>query len=120
MAAGSDQLEEDHLGRIGVTRPELDDPRVATRTVGVARRDLREELVYEELVLAEPRERLAPGVKVTALAERDQALQLGLHGLCLRLARLDALVLDDLAAEAAQERLSMRRVAAELVASSLV
>ena len=39
------QLEVDHLARVRLARPELEDPRVAARAVRIARRDLLEELV---------------------------------------------------------------------------
>ena len=48
-----DQLEEDHLGRVGATRAELDDPGVAAVAPLIAGRDLHEQLVDRELVLAE-------------------------------------------------------------------
>ena len=109
-AASLDQLEEDHLGRVGATRTELEDAGVAARPLRVARSDLLEQLVDGELVLAERRQRLAPGVQVAALGERDQLLDLGLDGLGLGLGRLDPLVLDDLLAEVAQQRLAVRGV----------
>ena len=114
--AGQTELEEDHLGRVRAARAELDDPRVAARALGVARSHFLEELVDHELVLAEVRERLPARVQVAPLAERDQLLDLGLHRLRLRLARLDPLVLDHLDAEVAEQRLAVRGVAAELVA----
>ena len=94
--AALDQLEEDHLGRVRAARAELDDPRVAAGARRVARRDLLEQLVDDELVLAERRERLAAGMQVAALGERDQLLDLGLDRLRLRLGGLDPLVLDQL------------------------
>src|SRR5215218_4641329 len=87
------QLEVDHLGRVGATRAELEDPGVATRTLGVARGDLLEELVDDALVgVLQRRDRLAAGVQVTLLGERDQLLDLRLDRLGLRLGGLDALV----------------------------
>ena len=80
-----DQLEEDHLGRVRPARAELDDPRVAAGTLRVARRDLLEQLVDDELVVVRAsRERLPAGVQVAALGERDQLLDLGLDRLRLR------------------------------------
>src|ERR1700735_5371934 len=70
----SDEFEQDHLGRVRPTRSELQDPRIAAVTLLVARRDLLEQLVDRELVLAKRRQRLAAGVQVAALAERDQLL----------------------------------------------
>ena len=70
-----DQLEEDHLGGVGATGAELDDPRVAAGTLCVARRDLLEQLVDNELVLAELGEGPAAGVQVAPLGERDQLLE---------------------------------------------
>src|SRR5947209_817430 len=110
----SDELEQHHLGGVAAARPELEDPRVAARALAVARGDLLEELVDGELVLPEGRERLPARVEVAALGERDQLLHLGLDRLGLRLRRLDALVLDDLLAEVGEQRLAVRRVAAEL------
>jgi hypothetical protein len=78
---------------------------VATRTLRVPRGDLLEQLVDHELVLPERGKRLPAGVKVTALGERDELLQLGLDGLRLRLGRSDPLVLDDLLAEVREQRL---------------
>src|SRR3954471_19267153 len=112
----SDQLEEDHLGRVAGARTELEDARVAARPLAVAGRDLLEELVDRELVLPEGRERLAPRVEVPALREGDQLLHLRLDRLRLGLRRLDALVLDDLLAEVGQQRLAMGGVARELAA----
>ncbi len=101
-------------------RTELQDARVAARALGVARRDLLEQLVDRELVLRERRERLAAGVQVAALGERDQLLDLRLDGLRLRLGRLDPLVLDQLLGQVHQQRLAVGAVAAELVAGLLV
>src|SRR4051812_39649233 len=115
-----DELEQHHLGRVRATRTELEDAGVAARPLAVTRRDLLEQLVDRELVLAERRQRLAPRVQVAALGERDQLLDLGLDGLGLRLAGLDPLVLDDLLAEVGQQRLAVRGVAAELVAVLLM
>src|SRR5688500_14949318 len=84
-ARRSDQFQEDHLGRVRPARPELDDPRVAAVAVRVARGDLLEQLVDEELVLAQLREGLAAGVQVAALGQRDQLLELWLDRLGLRL-----------------------------------
>src|SRR4051812_12326394 len=115
-----DEFQQHHLGRVTRTRTELEDARVAARPLAVARRDLLEELVDGELVLAERRERLAARVEITALGERDQLLDLWLDGLGLGLRRLDALVLDDLLAEVGQQRLAMRGVARELAALLVV
>ena len=93
------ELEEDHFGRVRLARADLDDPGVSTGAIRVTRRDLLEELVDSELVLTQRRKGLAPGMQVAALAERDQLLDLRLGGLGLRLAGLDALVLDDLLRE---------------------
>ncbi len=79
----SDEFEQNHLGRVRPTRPQLQDPRVTAMTLFVARRDLLEQLVDRELVLAERRQRLATGVQIAPLAERDQLLELGLDGLGL-------------------------------------
>ncbi len=67
-AARSDELEEDHLGRVALTLTDLEDARVATGTLGVARSHLDEQLVDRELVLGERREGLAAGVQVARLA----------------------------------------------------
>src|SRR5205807_10648022 len=107
----SDELEQDHLGRVRAARAELEDARVAARPRPVPGRDLLEELVDRVLVLPERRQGLAARVQVTALGERDELLDLGLDGLGLGLAGLDALVLDDLLAEVREQRLAMRRVA---------
>src|SRR3954451_20962933 len=116
----SDELEEDHLARVRATRTELQDPRVAAGTLRVARPDLLEEAVHDELVLAERSRRLPARVLITALCERDQLLDLRLDGLCLGLGRLDPLVLDDLLGEVHQQRFAVRRVAAELMSLLLV
>jgi hypothetical protein len=84
----SDKFEEDHFGRIGLAGTDLDDPGVAAVPLGVAGGDLLEQLVDGELVLAQDRKGLAPGVKVTALAEGDQLLDLRLGSLVLGLAGL--------------------------------
>ena len=63
-------------------------------TLPVARGDLLEQLVDRELVLPERAQRLAPGVQVPALGQRDELLDLGLDRLGLRLGGLDPLVLD--------------------------
>src|SRR3954451_5775338 len=119
-ACWSDELEKDHLGRVGTTRSQLQDPRVATGTVGVARSDLLEQPVHDELVLTERSGRLTASVLIAALRERDQLLDLRLGRLRLGLGRLDPLVLDDLLGEVHQQRLTVRRVAAELVSLLLV
>src|SRR5262245_29692924 len=109
------QLEIDHLRRVGLPRPELDDPGVAAGPLGVTRRDFLEQLVDDELVVVEGGQRLAPGVQVAPLGESDQLLDLGLDRLCLRLAGFDPLVLDQLLGEVREERAPMCGVAAELV-----
>src|SRR3954454_2026076 len=115
------ELEIDHLGRVARARAELEDPRVATRALAVARRDLLEQLVDHALVrVLEDRGRLAARVQVTPARERDQLLDLRLDGLGLGLGRLDPLVVDDLDAEVGEQRLAMGAVAAELVASLLM
>ena len=76
--AGLNQLEEDHLGGVGPPRAELDDPGVAARALRVARRDLLEQLVDRRTCRCGARERLAPGVQIPALGERDQLLELRL------------------------------------------
>src|SRR4051794_34613255 len=119
-ACWSDELEKDHLGRVGTTRSQLQDPRVATGTVRVARSDLLEQPVHDELVLTERSGRLPASVLIAALGERDQLLDLRLGRLGLGLGRLDPLVLDDLLGEVHQQRLTVRRVAAELVSLLLV
>jgi hypothetical protein len=59
-------------------------------------------------------------VKVALLGQRDELLDLRLDRLGLRLGGLDALVLDDLLAEVAQQRLAVGRVAAQLVTGLLM
>src|SRR5437867_1383473 len=68
------ELEVDHLGGVTVARPELDDARVAARSVGKARRNVGEELMHHVLG-AQLGEREPPRVKVAALAERDHLLR---------------------------------------------
>ena len=63
---------------------------------------------------------LAPRVQVAALRQGDEALDLGLDRLRLRLGGLDALVVDHLTAEVHQQRLAMRGAAAELSSVALV
>jgi Fe2+ transport system protein FeoA len=67
------------------------------------------ELHLTRLGASRPRTHKAP------LGQRDQLLDLGLDGLGLCLRRADPLVLDELLAEVAEQRLTMRRVAAQLV-----
>src|SRR5215218_1349219 len=117
---GSDELEVHHLGGVTPPRAQLQDPRVAAGPPRVARCDLGEQRVHDELVLPERRERLAAGMQIAALGQRDELLELRLDRLGLRLGRLDPLMLDDLLAEVHEQRLAMRRVAAELVACLLV
>src|SRR5919109_671781 len=57
----------------------------------------------------------APGVQVAPLGERDQLLHLRRHRLCLRLAGLDPLVLDQLAREVAEQRAPVSCVSTQLV-----
>ena len=71
---------------------------VATGPLDVARRDLVEQLVDDELVVVQRGQRLAARVQVAAFGERDQLLDLGLDRLRLGLAGLDPLVLDQLLA----------------------
>src|SRR6478609_242516 len=115
------QLEVDHFRRVGSARAELQDARVATRTLGVPRSDLLEELVDHALVgVLEDRGRLAARVQVALARERDELLDLRLDRLGLGLAGLDPLVVDDLDAEVGQQRLAMRAVTAELMAGLLM
>src|SRR5687768_5535900 len=93
------QLEEDHLRGVGPPRAELEDAGVSALSLGVARCDLLEQLVDDELVLPEARHGEPPGVLVALLAERDQPLELRLDRLGLGLGGLDALMIDDLARE---------------------
>src|SRR5690606_40722396 len=109
-----DQLEEHHLGGVRAARAELHDAGVAAVAVGVTGRDLLEELVNQKLVLAELGERLPARVQIAALAERDQLLEMRLDSLRLGIGDADALVVDDLTAEVAHQRLAMRSRAREL------
>src|SRR6185369_16865826 len=114
-------LEVNHLGRVRRTRTELEDPGVATRTLGVTRGDLVEQLVDDALVgVLEDRHRLPARVQVALARQRDQLLDLRLDRLGLGLGGLDPLVVDDLDAEVRQQRLAVRGVAGELVAGLLV
>src|SRR3954453_8190582 len=119
-AGRSEELEKDPLARVRAPGAELQDPRVAAVALRVARSDLLEQAVNDELVLAERGRRLPASVLVTALGEGDQLLDLRLGGLGLCFGRLDPLVLDDLLGEVQQQRLAVRRVAAELVSLLLV
>src|SRR3954449_2268828 len=114
------QLQQHHLGGVGAARAQLEDPGVAAGPLRVPRRDLLEQLVDDELVLPQRRERLPARVQVAALGQRDQLLDLGLDRLGLGLGGLDALVVDDLFAEISQERLAVRGAARQLVALALV
>src|SRR4051812_47877446 len=115
------ELEVDHFRRVRRARAELEDPRVAAGTLGVARRDLLEELVDHVLGgVLEDRRRLAARVQVTLARERDQLLDLRLDGLGLGLGGLDPLVVDDLDAEVGEQRLAVRAVAAELMTRLLM
>src|SRR3954466_2533532 len=117
----SDQFQVNHLGRVRRPRAELEDPRVAARTLLVARGDLLEELVDHALVgVLEDRRRLPARVQVALARERDQLLELRLDRLGLGLGGLDPLVVDDLDAEVGEQRLAVRGVAAELVPGLLV
>src|SRR3954469_15138937 len=77
-----DELEVRHLGRVTLTRADLDDPRVAAGSVREARSDLVEELLDDRLG-RQLGERLAAGGEVTAAAERDELLGNRLDGLRL-------------------------------------
>src|ERR1017187_8598582 len=116
----SDQLEQHHLGRVRPTRPELEDPRVAAGALGVARRDLLEQLIDGELVLAKRRQCLATSMQIAPFGQRDQLLDLRLDGLGLGLGRLDPLVLDHFLAQVHQQRLAVRGAAAELISLTLM
>src|SRR5262249_18460680 len=60
-----DQLEVDHLRGVRRARAQLEDPRVPARALGVARRDLLEELVDHALRgVLEDRDRLPARVQV--------------------------------------------------------
>src|SRR3954452_3324787 len=116
----SDQLEQDHLGRIRPARAQLEDARVAARPLRVARGDLLEQLVDHELVLAEARHRLPASVLIAALGERDQPLQVRLDRLGLGLSGLNPLMRAHLSGETHQQRLAVRGAATELSAVLLV
>src|SRR5262249_11268225 len=97
---GLHEFQIHQLGRATGTRTELEDARVAARALGVARRDLLEQLVDHALVgVLQRRDRLPAGVKVALLGQRDQLLDLRLDRLGLGLGGLDALVVDDLHAQ---------------------
>ena len=63
-----DELEVDHVGRVALTRAELDDARVTARPVGEARSDLREQPM-DDVVGAKRGERLPAGMEVAALPQ---------------------------------------------------
>src|SRR3954451_23900544 len=114
------QLQQHHLGGIRAAWAQLEDPGVAARALRVAWRDLLEQLVDDELVLAERGERLPSRVQVAPLGQRDQLLDLGLDRLGLGLGGLDALMIDHLLAEVSQERLAVRGAPRQLVALALM
>src|SRR5829696_6676646 len=118
--SGSDELQEDHLCRVGLPGAELEDSGVSTFTLRVSRSDFLKELVDDELVLAEPGHGEPARVAIALLRERDEPLELGLHRLGLRLGGLDALMVDDLTAEVHEQRFAVRGVARELAALLLV
>src|SRR6266511_1565078 len=93
-----DEFEIDHVGRVTLAGTELDDARVAARTVGKARRNVREELVHDVL-RAQRRNCASPRCEISAAAERDHLLGERLDRFGLRLRRLDPAVLDQRAAE---------------------
>ena len=112
-----DQLEEDHLGRVRPPRAELDDPRVAAGTLRVARRDLLEQLVDDELVVVRaPTSAWRRACRSPRLASVISFSNSGLTAFAFGLGGLDPLVLDQLLREVAKQRLAVRRVAAQLVA----
>src|SRR5690242_2495830 len=116
----SDELDVHHLGRVRAPRAQLQDAGVASRPRFVARRDLLEQLVHDELVLAERGQRLPARVEVAPLGERDQLLDLRLDHLGLGLAGAHPLVLDHLATEVLDQRLAVTCVPRQLVALLLM
>src|SRR6266540_2292032 len=112
-----DEFEIDHVGRVTLAGTELDDARVAARTVGKARRNVREELVHDVL-RAQRRNCASPRCEISAAAERDHLLGERLDR--FRLRRLDPAVLDQRAGEVRVESLAMGGIPPELLAGALM
>src|SRR3990172_4877910 len=90
--AALDQLEEDDRGAITKARAKLDDARVAAGTLGVARRQLIEDLTGDVLVV-DVAEDTASRCHGAGLAERDHLLCQAADCLGLGLRGADLLVL---------------------------
>jgi hypothetical protein len=108
---GLDELDDRHGRVVALAVAELEDARVATGPVDVARADLGEQRVHDALVV-QALEHLATGVQVTALAEGDEVLGVRAQALGLGLRRGDPAVLEQLRRQVAQHEPLVRRAAA--------
>src|SRR5262249_33282324 len=89
-SGGLHQLDASHGRVVALARAELEDARVATRTLGVPRRDLGDQLVHH-LLVADVGDELAVLVEAALLRLRDHLLGNGAERLGLRLGRDDRL-----------------------------
>src|SRR5207248_11444951 len=92
-----------------------DDAGVAAGPAGIALRQNGQQLFGEDAV-AEPGDRLTPGMEPAAFAERDQPLDDRAQIFRLRQGRADLLMLQERGGEVLEHRLAMRRGAAEAAA----
>src|SRR3954451_23758019 len=113
------ELEVRHLRRVAPARAELDDPRVAAGTLLETRRDVGEQHRHD-VVRAQERKGVAPRGEVAAAAQGDHLLRNRADGLRLGDGRLDPAVLDHGTREVRVESLTVRRIAAELLALAMV
>ncbi len=95
-------------------QPDANDPRVASGTIGKARREFREELLRGAGRGEESRS-LTARVKRIALAERDHALGQRTRSLGAQDGGLDAFLLDEVRDQVAQHGPAMRRLLSEFV-----
>ena len=103
-----DQLDDRHRSGVTLARAGLDDPGVATRPVGVPRRDLLEQGVHDVLVLHDG-QHPATGVQVAALGLGDELLGQRAQPLGLRLGGLDLPVPEELGGQVGQDAASRAR-----------
>ena len=106
------ELDDRHRGVVALARTDLGDPGVATGTLGELRRDLGEERVHHALV-PDRAQHQATVVQVALLGLGDQPLRDRTQHARLGLGGGDPAVLEERGRQVAQDRLLVRRAAAE-------
>src|SRR5205814_3933736 len=101
----ADELEDRHLGGVTAARAELDDARVAARTL-VESRTERVEQLGNQMIVGNDALHLTAIVHAVVFSDRDQALDLRPQLFGLRQRRNDPFLIDELGERVAEQRIS--------------